>query len=87
MAACSDVPEPASAASALRTCSSRATSAFCSTRLMSGWAMSAPWPSTTNAWPALPTLISETTSQMNFRFTSAAVTPPPWPPSAMAIAM
>ena len=54
---------------------------------MSGWAMSAPWASTTKAWPALPILIWETTSQMNLRFTSAAVTPPAWPPSAIAMTM
>ena len=80
-------PGPGEGVSAALTCSSRDRSVFWSTKLMSGCAMSAPCPSTTKACPALPTLIWETTSQMNLRFTSAAVTPPPCPPSAMAMAM
>ena len=60
---------------------------FCSTRLMSGWAINAPCPSTTNAWPALPILICETTSQMNLRLTSATVTPPSRLAAPIAIVM
>ena len=48
--------------------------------------MSVPSPSTTKARPALPILICDTTSQMNLRFTSATVTPPP-PICGMAIVM
>ena len=50
---------------------------FCSTKLMSGCAMSVASRSTAKATPVLPTLICETTSRMNFKLTSAAATPPP----------
>ena len=78
-------------ARAIRTCSSPERSAFFKTRLMSGWAMSWPRPSTTNAWPALPMRIWLTTSQMNLRFTSATVTgagaPAAPPPLGIATVM
>jgi len=49
--------------------------------------MRTPSPSTTKAWPALPMVIRETTSQMNLRFTAATVTPASLPLPAMAIVM
>ena len=49
--------------------------------------MSAPRASTTYARPSRPTRIWETTSQMNLRLTSAAVTPDSLPLPARAMVM
>jgi hypothetical protein len=73
-------------ASAAATWGSAAIVVFCSTRLMSGWATSAPVASTTYARPAWPILMRDTTSQMNLRFTSATTTPAP-PICAIAMLM
>ena len=49
--------------------------------------MRAPCPSTTKACPARPILIWDTTSQMNLRFTSTAMTPASGPLPATASVM
>ena len=54
---------------------------------MSGSATRCPVPSTTYALPLTPILMRVTTSQMNFRFTSATVTAPAAPEERSAIAM
>src|SRR5882672_10215896 len=54
------------------TCGRWARLVFCKTRLMSGCAMRLSRASMARARPVLPTLIWETTSRMNLRFTSAA---------------
>ena len=56
------------------TCGSDDRSVRRSTALMSGCAMSRPAESTTNAYPASPTLIDDTGSRTKRRFTSAIVT-------------
>ena len=63
-------------ASAARTWGSWLILVFWSTRLMSGWAISAPWLSTTKARPAFPDLDLQQRPQMNLRLTSAAVHTP-----------
>ena len=54
---------------------------------MSGWATRRPSGSTTYAYPALPILIRETTSQMALRLTSATVTSTPDSPAGTAMVM
>ena len=54
---------------------------------MSGSAIRNPLPSTTYALPLSPTLMRDTTSQMNLRFTSAIVTGPVSLPDRIAIVM
>ncbi len=58
-----------------------------STSPMSGSAIRKPLRSTTYALPVSPILMRETTSQMNFRLTSATVTGPVSLPDRMAIVM